>query len=172
MVYSFATQLAKGKEVENQLDLFFSSRYDIERVGMAHERRGIDRIYRRGEKTFTVEYKADFKSYSTGNCFAETVAYGKYNEDGIFVPGKLGWVHTSEADYLLYLVVHPEDVPSLGEAYVVEPKALRAWVEDWSERYRTVKVYNEGFQGRGVLVPLSVLEKVSVRKLLIASQSE
>jgi hypothetical protein len=167
-VYDFATQLAKGKEVEAQLDLFFSPQFDrIETVGMASERAGIDRIFYRGGREYTVEYKADFKSYETGNCYAETVAYGKYNEDGNFVAGKLGWMYTSQANYLIYVVMHPEDVDGLGMAYITEPKALRVWIDDWAERYREVQVKNKGFQGRGILVPLRELERVSVKKLLV-----
>jgi hypothetical protein len=167
-VYDFAKQLAIGKEVEQKLDLFFSPQFDrIETVGMASERKGIDRIFYRNGHAYTVEYKADFKSWSTGNCYAETVAYGSYNGDGEFVAGKLGWLHTSQADYLVYLVVHPEDVEGLGMAYIAKPSSLRERLESWSNQYRSVQVKNKGFQGRGLLVPLPELEKVSVKKLLV-----
>jgi hypothetical protein len=166
--YNFAKQLAKGKEVEDKLDLFFSPQFDrIEEVGMASERQGIDRLFYKNGKVYTVEYKADFKSYGTGNCYAETVAYGRYNDEGNFVVGKLGWMHTSMADYLIYVVMHPEDVDGLGMAYITEPQALRVWIDGWAERYRKVQVKNNGFQGRGILVPLRELERVSVKKLLV-----
>jgi hypothetical protein len=76
-------------------------------------------------------------------------------------------MYTSQANYLIYVVMHPEDVDGLGMAYVTEPKALRVWIDDWAERYREVQVKNKGFQGRGILVPLRELERVSVKKLLV-----
>ena len=167
MAYDFATQLAKGKEVERKLDLFFADQFDrIEEVTMLYERKGIDRVYWKDGRSWDVEYKADFKAHATGNFFAETVAYGTY-EDGQFKTGKPGWVFTSQADILIYVVMSPKEEEGLGTAYLARPRDLRAWMDAWAERYRSVQVRNNGFQGRGLLVPLRELEKVSVIKIAI-----
>ena len=166
--YQFEKQLAKGKEVERRLDLFFASQFDaIEEVDMASERQGIDRIYHKGDRAWTIEYKADWKSHRTGNFFADTVAYGTYDDSGTFIVGKPGWVFTTTADYLIYTVMLPDDEPDMGIAYVVEPKDLRSWMDVWEEEHRSVTVRNQGFQGRGLLVPITELERLSARKIAI-----
>lgn len=168
MVYQFDTQLKKGKAVERKLDRFFSRQFDsIETVGMDMERVGVDRIYFKGDQRWLVEYKADFKSHKTGNFYAETVAYGKYNNNGKFEIGKAGWVWTSRADYLIYVAMLPEAEDGLGTAYIATLDDIRANMPGWELIGRSVQVKNNGFQGRGLVLPLRELERVSVRKVTI-----
>ena len=146
-----------GQEQEARLDEHFGSRFTITEASMDEQRKGIDRWFTTSAGLeMAIEYKADFQSHATGNAFVETVSVGKYT-DGEFVVKKHGWAETSTADWLMYLVV------GTGKLFITKPRILRANLGDWANRFRSVTVRNQGYQGRGLLVPLSEFEHKSVK---------
>jgi len=149
MSYSFREQLAIGQEQEARLDRYWQSRFSITPATMEQQRTGIDRIFTtRAGNVITVEYKADFKSHETGNAFVETVSVGRYNDDNEWTVEKHGWAVTSQAEWLMYLVV------ATGVLYITKPYIIRANMGNWETACRSVTVKNSGYQGRGLLVPL------------------
>jgi hypothetical protein len=167
--YDFDKQLALGKVSELLVDTYYSDRFCIYPVGMELERRGIDRIYRSREtgQVYLVEVKADSKAFSSGNMFVETCAYGGYNDNGEFVCRKPGWAYTSEATLLMYLIVHPLSAIGSGELCIFKPDRIRARMEEWADAYSSVSVRNNGYQGRGLLVPMSVAKEHTEKIVLI-----
>lgn len=162
MAYSFQEQLALGMEQEARLDEHFGSRFSIREATRNEQRAGIDRWFDDGRSVFSVEYKADFKSADTGNAFIETVSVGKWN-DGQFVVDKHGWAVTSEADWLVYLVVGPDDM------YIVKPGTIKVNLPRWNEQFRVVGARNYGYSSQGILVPLDELDRVSVAKRVLTT---
>lgn len=146
-MYSFSNQFKQGTNGESALDRFFGDQFEITAVSRKLQRRGIDRIFRSraGDNLLRVEYKTDYLAHKTGNAFIETVSVDS--------AGKRGWVHTSEADYLIYYVV--EDLL----IYVVAFTTLRRVLPGWLKRYPTKKAPNSGYFTHGLLVPLRELEE-------------
>ncbi len=145
-IYSFTEQLRIGKLHERQLDRYFERWFHIVEAGMNEQRRGIDRTFtgRRDGRRLKVEYKADRRAAETGNAFIETRS-----------GSKPGWALTCEADRLVYFI------PQTGEVIVVKPKAIKAKVNEWRQRFGVKTVPNKGWTMDGIPVPLAELRDVS-----------
>lgn len=154
MAYEFQTQLSLGQEQEARLDKHFGSRFSIRESNMAEQKLGVDRWFTKDGRSWAIEYKADFKAAQTGNAYIESVSVGRW-QDGTLVVEKLGWVHTSNANWLVYLVV------GTGKIYIIRPFELRAAMWLWRERYPVVFAENVTYTGEGILVPLAELAKVA-----------
>jgi hypothetical protein len=152
-MYDFAQQLAIGEAWEDRLDAFFLERFPVRilRASREEQRKGIDRLFvsRISGAIDTVEYKADTLAGRTGNAFVETVSVSS--------TGRPGWALASQAKYLVYLVTEPETI------YFVAMAALRAKLPVWKRLYREAAAQNDGYETRGLLVPLDELERIAVQ---------
>lgn len=147
MTYNFQSQLEHGTAGEEFLDRYFAQWYDIQPVTPLEQQQGIDRVFtRRTNGTICmVEYKTDQVAHRTGNAFIETVSVDS--------AGKLGWAHTSKADYLLYFVEKDLLI------YVMRFAVLRQQLPGWVESYEEKTIPNQGYNTRGLLVPLREFER-------------
>lgn len=147
-VYDFAEQKQRGESSERYLDKYFSRWYEIQPATALEQRQGIDRHFTRrpnGQST-PVEYKTDYAAANTGNAFLELISV-----DCRFV---VGWAYSSCAEYLMYLV--PEYA-----IYVIRFSQLRLRLPMWTRQYPLRSVRNDGYQARGILVPLAELGKLA-----------
>lgn len=149
-VYDFAAQLHQGEQYEDDLDQFFSTWYNIQKVDREQQRQGIDRIFTRKDNgtAYRVEYKADSKASETGNAFIETISVDTTN--------KPGWAYSSLADYLIYYL--PKDLL----IYVIAFSELRKRLPRWCN-YRSRRIQNNGYCTVGLLVPLDEFERISIQ---------
>jgi len=155
-MYDFQEQLALGKAIESELDTFFAKWYTITPVSLQEEiQSGIDRKFVRNDKEFKVEYKADFKAYSTGNIYAEL----SVNSDNGRT--KAGWAVGSKADYIIYALVTGNAISSI---YVLPQSVIAEKCEVWKGQYRNVKCMNRGYHSVGVVVPLTEVETIAKAK--------
>ncbi len=141
-------QLSKGEEAELLLDNHFSDRFLIQPATREQQRQGIDRIFtlRTTHKSYPIEYKTDWTAGRTGNAFIETVSVDTMNI--------LGWVYTSQAEWLLYYV------PAREVIYILRFSALRERIEHWIEEYGPEKaIPNDGYFTRGIVVPLEKVQE-------------
>ncbi len=152
-MYDFAQQLAIGEAWEDRLDAFFWQRFPVRilKASREEQRKGIDRLFvsKLTGVIDTVEYKADMLAGKTGNAFVETVS--------VSTTKKPGWAVASQAKYLVYLVTEPETI------YFVAMAALRARLPVWKRLYREAAAQNDGYETRGLLVPLDELERIAVQ---------
>ena len=158
-MYDFKTQLAIGKEVEAALDTYFNKWYVVTPVTLDTEiNNGIDRIFtsRQTSQTKTVEYKADFKAYQTGNVYVEL----SVDSDSGY--RKNGWALHSVADMMIYAVINGNKIITL---YIFEPLVVRNNIDKWKGQYRNVTCQNKGYHSKGILVPISEVAKVSVKSI-------
>ena len=148
-LHEFNKSLKTGQRYERVLDKVFSDRYSITPVSMDLQRLGIDRIFTsiKSRKRFSVEYKGDEKTQTTGNAFIETVSVDTDN--------KPGWAITSCAQILIYYVIGPNDIYI---SYMTEIKRL---VSDWANKYEEKPAYNEGYKTLGLCVPIEEIEPIS-----------
>lgn len=149
MKYSFRKQLRDGKKHERFLDDYYSTHFHIEPADREEERRGIDRWFtdRRNGNTYSIQYKADTTAARTGNAFVETVSVDAKN-----IPG---WVHTCEADFIIYYVV------GRGPAYVIRPADIRKRLKQWEVRFESRSIPNHDYNTIGLLVPLDEFERIA-----------
>jgi hypothetical protein len=147
-MYLFAEQLAKGEQSECELDTLFAKWYDIIPATMDQQRQGIDRIFTRKDngQVHKIEYKTDWTAGRTHNAFVETVSVSTTN--------KPGWVHSSQADYLIYFV--PDDCL----IYIIAFAKLRARLPFW-KKFKTASAENDGYSSTGILVPLGEFERIA-----------
>ena len=95
-----------------------------------------------------VEYKSDRTAERTGNAFVETVSVDTAN--------KPGWAHSSQADWLMYLV------PGQCEAlYIIRMADLRQRLATWQATYQQRRIPNDGYHTVGLLVPLHEFETIA-----------
>lgn len=153
-IYNFQTQLAIGKEAESQLDLYFSQFFVIEQVNLSIEKeQGYDRIFipkNPNKPKLQVEYKADFKSLQTGNAYIEYLVYSDTYE-------KLGWALHTQADIVVYALMRDNLLASM---YNISVEKMKGAFEYWSSRFRHTECRNPTWKSKGLLVPLSELERV------------
>lgn len=147
-VYDFKEQKKRGESSERYLDKYFSRWYDIQPASPLEQRQGIDRFFARrpGGQPTPVEYKTDYAAAKTGNAFLELISV-----DCRFV---VGWAYSSCAEYLMYLV--PEYA-----IYVIRFSQLRLHLAMWTRKYEMRTVRNEGYNARGILVPLAEVDKLA-----------
>lgn len=153
VAYDFNEQKKSGAYGESYLDDFFSRWYAITPASPMQQRQGIDRHFtRRGGESMTIEYKTDWSAARTGNAFIELISV-----DCRYV---VGWAYSSCADYLLYLV-------PAAAIYVIKFAQLRLQLPFWTRRYELRTVQNEGYQARGILVPLADLAELAQQVISI-----
>lgn len=146
-LHNFKDSLSRGKFVEEQLDILFSKWYEIETVPLQIEKEfGYDRIFFRGEHKNTVEYKADWWTFKTGNLFLETL-----------VSGKPGWAIKTQADFIMYAVMKSDRI--INDVLVIPNSFIKQNLSEWY-RFPMKTIQNYGFSGEGILVPLSEFESV------------
>ena len=160
MTYDLQQQLSKGEKAELLLDQHFADRFHIEPATRDQQRQGIDRIFTKHttQKSYLIEYKADWTAGRTGNAFIETISVDTMNV--------LGWIYTSASEWLIYYV------PGRSTAYIVRFETLREQVDAWIQQYGPEKaIPNDGYFTRGVPVPLdsfatcaSKIEQVNIRE--------
>ena len=145
MDYDFWDKLKEGKEKEIILDEYFSKWYSVSTVPPEFERyANLDRIYEDNSgRKFTVEYKSDKWTASTGNFFVETKSVKEENV--------LGWSYTTLSQLVLYFV------PQKNMVYVVDVVKMKnlmiLWMKDCEEQ--EVKNEKSGYKYTtiGILVP-------------------
>lgn len=158
-MYDFRTQLNAGKQIEQSLDTYFSKWYLISNVDLETEKnQGIDRLFvsKVDGKTQSVEYKADFKAFSTQNIYVEL----SVNSDSGYQ--KNGWATHTQADIILYSIVNSSEVVKI---FVLQPSVIVNLLDNWKGQYRNVTCQNKGYHSIGILVPTNVIEKVSDKVL-------
>lgn len=138
--YDFKEQLAKGQETEWRVAERFRKWYDVEEATKEQQRSGVDfYITDPKGKRMGVEVKADALTQKTGNVFMEAWS--------VLEKEKKGWVFTSTADILVYVVL-PHD------AYSMRMQDVRGLLSEWYKRYDEKHVKNKGYTTVGVPVPL------------------
>jgi hypothetical protein len=147
MTYTFDEQKARGDAGELFLDQWFAREYEVRPATPEEQRRGIDRLFMHLQtgKCLAIEYKTDYRAAQTGNAFVETVS--------VDTAGKVGWAHSSEAEYLIYYI------PGDGLMYVLALEVLRRELPRWMREYPLRSAQNEGYATHGVLVPLAEFER-------------
>ncbi|RTK99342.1 MAG: hypothetical protein EKK57_09715 [Proteobacteria bacterium] len=158
-MYDFQTQLAIGKEVENALDTYFSKWYHITPVSLDSEKNhGVDRIFTsiQTAQQKTVEYKADFKTYKTGNMYVEL----SVDSDSGYT--KNGWALHSIADVIIYAAISGTKIVTI---YIFSPFTVREYIDKWKGQYRNVVCKNKGYHSKGVLVPIREVEVMALRTI-------
>lgn len=146
-VYTFSEQFDKGSQGERELDTFFTEQdFEVEVItALEVQKIGIDRVFRRGGKTWTVEYKTDYAAIITGNAFLEMI-----------VDNRVGWVLSTQANYVYYYVPRPVSI-----VYVVDSIKLRGELNTLVSRLTWKTIVNVKYSAHGMLYPLDELEKIS-----------
>lgn len=143
--FTDSPQFKSGMKVEDFLDRYFSTQFEIKRT-TKHQERTLclgDRIYKDSEKSFFVEYKSGIQTHYTGNVFLETIS--------VDTPCKPGWVYTCQADFILYAALLD------GLILVFKPKNLRQQIAGLKIKFPekpTNKGQNKGYNTHGVIIPL------------------
>jgi len=156
-VHSFKDKLKQSKEDELILDTHFSKDFYVIETELDVDREGIDRIFvhRETYKPYTVEYKCDRRTNDTGNAFIEICSVSRDN-----LCTKKGWAYTCNSRFLIYY-----DVIG-GIIYITETDDIKKLVEDWKEVYRIGRSFNATYSAKGVLLPVTELEKISKKRIL------
>ena len=145
-VYMFATQDSETKEgtavIINFLQQLFpkDSFVNVEDI-LEYRIKDVDYIWKHGEREFLLEIKVD--SYTTNNLF-----YEKYSNHEAKT---IGAMEKTEADYIAYYY------PNKGTLYMIDPKALRKYVNKYEKWLEPKFVKNTTFHSMGYKVPLSEL---------------
>lgn len=143
-MHNFKDSLARGKSIEEKLDIFFSQWYEIEGATLEQERQyGFDRIFSHNGLAKTVEYKADYWTARTGNIFIE-----------LEVGGKPGWAKKTIADFIIYAVIVKNEIDYI---LIIPNQYIKDNLEKW-ERKEKIVIKNTGFNGVGVLVNVNDLD--------------
>lgn len=144
MAYNFQKKYNEGIAGESRLDEYFKKFYEIKKVNRQQQRNGIDREFINKEtgECFMIEYKSDSRAAKTGNMFVETQSV-----DG----QKMGWIHTSKADMLIYYI------PPKKIIYIYELELLRDSVFGLIDKYPLKTIPNEGYDTLGHPIPFGEL---------------
>ena len=155
LLSKFQRDLARGQEIERQLDEYLEPEYKIRPATRDEQRRGIDRFltHRDTGETFAIDYKADFWAARTGRAFIETTSV----DPGESINGqhKAGWALTSHADFIFYFVVGKRRL------YVLSLAEIRAALPHWRLVCEPMRISNDGYQTEGLLVELRDLERIA-----------
>lgn len=150
--FTFSKQQAVGEICERHLDAAFSDKFEIRKASEADQKRGIDRFFRRKEKSdkewTAVEYKADWRAGETGHFFLEEV-----HSDAV-----AGWVQSTAADWLVLFI------PWTGQVVFVEPYKLRAAAE--KAGWKTGWCSNGRYKTKGLLAPIGEVAKLGKTMLI------
>lgn len=154
-IHHFKDKLAEGQTIEARLDRYFEKNYEVLHATPAGQRAGIDRYFcdRDTGARASVDYKADFRAVQTGNAFIEMVS--------VDTNGKPGWAVASQAMWVLYFL------PQTGKLYVLRMETLREKIPLWSTWYRVADAQNDSYKTSGLLVPLTELDDIASKILII-----
>jgi hypothetical protein len=138
----FRDALAIGQKYEERIDRAFAETFRVEPVSLQMQKQGIDRILHCCDGgQIAVEYKTDLRAHQTGNAFVETISVDTKNIRG--------WAYTSQATVLLYYI------PQRNEGYLIDFVDLRAALDGWKPKHRTVATrpeLNANYRTHGILV--------------------
>jgi hypothetical protein len=153
-MHNFDDSFEGVKPYEAELDKYFSTAYEIQPASREQERSGVDRIFthKASGLRYSVEYKVDMHTATTGNVFIETTSVD--SED------KCGWALTSTAQILMYFI------PQWGKVLRCNMLDVKRSLADW-ECYPLQRVPNESRTGEryntlGRLVKLDAFESICV----------
>jgi len=143
MTYEFTSQLSIGKQGERALDNYFSEQFNIIEATLEEEKaEGFDRLFNPHDYQSSVrriEYKTCSWSVKTGNIALEVISNDK--------TGKLGWIHTTKADWIIYYAY------GSGKAYWFRPEDVRAELYELMKKYRIIAATNKDYHSYNLLVP-------------------
>jgi hypothetical protein len=152
MIHTFQKSLESSKKYENYLDSLLVDSKILPKVTQLViapkdlQQKGIDRIAEYENNTLELlEYKTDFKANKSGNVFIETTAYRSQTSH------KLGWAYTSQSHKVFYWV-YPWEILEIQVKYLP--------LEDWVVTRTPIPIFNYGFFGEGLLVPLEEIYKI------------
>ena len=116
--------------VPHLYDVLYPARYELLRGDHPMQARGIDTLIDGGERQITIEEKIvrwpfdkETKQKADRPYTAFTLETMSCTVEG---REKQGWMHYSEADYLLYCFAHPKSEVVL-DCYMIDMKRLRSW---------------------------------------------
>jgi hypothetical protein len=136
--HEFRSSLDIGEKAEKVLDEFFSQWWTCTRPP-GPDKDGIDRVFSKNGKEFTMQYKADFRAANTRKAFVETIS--------VDAPMQMGWAFTGKSKYLCYWV------PPMGEGVIVRMAVLRNLLGEWMMRHETKPSRNGRYTTYGICVP-------------------
>lgn len=149
MAHHWKHSIARGVAGEKLVQEWMAQWWHVVRVtDIDRQRIGIDFDVTDGKHSWTVEVKSCSQGDTTGNIFLETVSVAGTNGRET----KLGWLHTCQADWLYYLLVHSRRL------FVCRTDALRMAMPVW-QAYPEKTVENVKYHGRGYVVPVDVFER-------------
>lgn len=140
-VHAFEDSLAVGQAGEAALDEHYRALgFEVEALGAAFDRRGVDRLLRRVDDgaTFLVDYKVDTRAQDTERVFVELESSET----------RAGWALTGWAQMVAYFV------PARLEVVEMDVARLRAVLLPlWRKRLTVARARNDGYASTGLLVP-------------------
>lgn len=147
-VHNFQESLRRGKADEALLDRYFRKWYTVETIPVSIEQRiHADRLFIRPDGSqLTVEYKADHRADETGFLFLETVA----ND----VSGAPGWVYSTQADRIVWLLPESGLIMSLPAVRLREAMPIFKW------ECREASSANPNYNSVGLIVPVSRVRRL------------
>lgn len=150
MAHNFKTSMASAREdvIDDYLTKVLG--WKLETVSMTDQKRGIDRI---ANGNLALEYKTEWRVSDTGNFFIETLS----ND----VSGKLGWIHYSEAETIVYYI------PKENVIYFVPLIELKRGMEKWENKYPVKSARNKTYSSHGIVVPRIEIESLVTEKYLL-----
>jgi len=146
-IYVFDESLKESEQYERELDDYYGHYYQIEKVSMELQHKGIDRIFTKkdGKKIF-VEYKSDKLTKTTNNVFIETISNSETHSEG--------WAVKSQSEYIFYYCI------GIG-IFVAQTEDIRRKLPEWIEKYPLKSCKNDKYLSYGRLVPLEEFKKIS-----------
>lgn len=162
MAYNMRDQLEVGRKGERELDGHFGRWWLIEKASRQEQLRQIDRHWRSRRVPAlrrSVEYKTDGIADDTGNAFIEVVS--------VDASARAGWALISAADLLLYYLWRSKTF------FLAPMPVVRTHVPIWLMKHGLAgrKTPNEGYNTRGICVPLSEWRAVCIHTGTIDTQA-
>lgn len=163
-MHDFAESLQRGHDGEAVVSAHLREHGCIvSGVGMDQQRQGVDFLVRLPTGlAIRAEVKTDLRCClpSPGHPHGtRRVAFETVSNDGT---GKLGWVYTCQADWVLYYL------PGDELLYWLRPSILRATLPEWERAarlrkpdFRPFTARNGSYSTLGVLVPQYELERIA-----------
>lgn len=149
-IYDWERQHKLGRGVEKRLDQALAKHYLLREVELPLQQFGIDRIitHKKTRVSYSVEYKADFLMWVTGNVFIETLANSASNRPG--------WVKGMMAQVLAYADI------GTGVCYFVKSIDIKRL--DLST-YPLAEVKNPKYFSRGHTIPMAKMTDMAFGRI-------
>lgn len=163
--FGFTEKLEEGERGE----LFIASQ--MARFGKVHlvtdlqmQRIGIDAFLISKRLGYvSMQFKRCSRAGTSGNAFIETGICNELKEET-----SLGWALKTIANSTVYWAV------GTGKMYLIDTMKMKLRLQDWGKRYRVgfgcSKEYGRTWYGRGVLVPLEILQAEVCTKVLLVNE--